>query len=90
MADDVLREEEELLRTQIAELNTTQKKHSYALAVEQVKDPDTYAALNWAFVAGLHHFYLGKWQRGVLNLLLMFIGALLILYSTADFGWYRL
>ena len=41
----------------------------------QVKDPDTYAALNWAFLAGLHHFYLGKWQRGLLNLVLMFISA---------------
>lgn len=74
--EESLRQEEEQLREQIAKLTSEQKKRYYALEVGQVKDPDTYAALNWAFLAGLHHFYLGKWQRGLLNLLLMFIGGL--------------
>ncbi|PKI12822.1 hypothetical protein [Colwellia sp. 12G3] len=77
MSENSLRQEEEQLREQIAELSNEQKKRYYALEVAQVKDPDTYAALNWAFLAGLHHFYLGKWQRGLLNLTLMFMGGLL-------------
>jgi len=81
MNAEALRQEEEQLREKIAQLTAEQKKHYYALEVEQVKDPDTYAVLNWAFLAGLHHFYLGKWQRGLINLLLMLFGALL--YFTA-------
>ncbi len=77
MTDEDLRQEEEQLRAQIAKLSAEQKKQYYALEVEQVKDPDTYAVLNWAFLAGLHHFYLGKWQRGLLNLVLMLIGVIL-------------
>ncbi len=77
MTDESLRQEEEQLRKEIGKLNAEQKKQYYALEVEQVKDPDTYAALNWAFMAGLHHFYLGKWQRGLVNLVLMALGALL-------------
>ncbi len=79
MIEKSLRQEEEQLREQITQLNSEQKKSYYALEVAQVKDPDTYAALNWAFLAGLHHFYLGKWQRGLLNLVLMLIGALFYL-----------
>jgi len=79
MIEKSLRQEEEQLREQIAQLNSEQKKCYYALEVAQVKDPDTYAALNWAFFAGLHHFYLGKWQRGLLNLVLMLIGVLFYL-----------
>lgn len=72
-----LRQEEEHLRAQIAQLSREQKQYYYALEVAQVKDPDTYAALNWAFIAGLHHFYLGKWQRGLANLIMMIIGGFL-------------
>lgn len=74
MSHESLRQEEERLREQVAKLSSEQKKHYYALEVALVKDPDTYAALNWAFLAGLHHFYLGKWRRGLLNLVLMLIG----------------
>ena len=76
MTAESLRQEEEQLRKQVAELSSEHKKQYYALEVAQVKDPDTYAVLNWAFLTGLHHFYLGKWQRGLLNLLLMFIGGI--------------
>ena len=79
MIEKSLRQEEEQLREQITLLNSEQKKCYYALEVAQVKDPDTYAALNWAFLAGLHHFYLGKWQRGLLNLVLMLVGVLFYL-----------
>jgi TM2 domain-containing membrane protein YozV len=78
-----LRQEEDQLREQIASLSLEQKKQYYAQELQQIKDPDTYAALNWFFVAGLHHFYLGKWQRGLVNILFMVIG--LILYFSSVF-----
>ncbi len=77
MTEEMLRQEEEALREQIYQLPVQQKKQYYALEVAQVKDPDTYAALNWAFVAGLHHFYLGKWLRGFFNIVLMISGIIL-------------
>ena len=69
-----LRLEENQLREQIALLTVEQKKQYYAQELQLIKDPDTYAALNWVFIAGLHHFYLGRWQRGLVNLALMFTG----------------
>jgi len=83
MTDDCLRQEEEQLRENISQLTDEQRKQYYVLEVEQVKDPDTYAVLNWAFLAGLHHFYLGKWLRGLFNLVLMLLGG--TLYFTALF-----
>ncbi len=77
MTEEMLRQEEEALREQIYQLSAAQKKQYYALEVAQVKDPDTYAALNWAFVAGLHHFYLGRWLRGLFNIVLMISGVIL-------------
>lgn len=76
-----LRIEENQLREQIAALSVEQKRQYYAQELKYIKDPDTYAALNWAFVAGLHHFYIGKWQRGLINLALIFSGALLYIYG---------
>jgi hypothetical protein len=72
-----LKNEEQDLIAQISQLTIAQKRHYYALEVELVKDPDTYTTLNWIFLAGLHHFYLGKWQRGILNLLLLLLGTAL-------------
>ncbi|GAA0823511.1 TM2 domain-containing protein [Colwellia sp. D2M02] len=79
MTNVLLKLEENRLREQISRLNLEQKRHYYNLEVENLKDPDTYAALNWLFVAGLHHFYLGKWKRGAINLGLMLLGCVFIL-----------
>ena len=65
--------EEESLRKAIRELSEDRRAEFYRQAGKAVKDPDTYAALNWFFIAGLHHFYLGRWQLGLLDL-----GALVI------------
>lgn len=76
-----LRKEENELRAKVAALSVAQKRRYYAQELQQIKDPDTYAALNWVFVAGLHHFYLGKWQKGLFNLILMFVGILLCIFT---------
>ncbi|NWO04147.1 MAG: TM2 domain-containing protein [Alteromonadaceae bacterium] len=60
--------EEESLRKAIRELSEDRRAEFYRQAGKAVKDPDTYAALNWFFIAGLHHFYLGRWQLGLLDL----------------------
>lgn len=80
-----LRLEENELRAKVAALSVEQKRAYYAQELQQIKDPDTYAALNWAFVAGLHHFYLGKWQKGLINLTLMIVGVLLCTFTPYTF-----
>ncbi|MDP3282573.1 MAG: TM2 domain-containing protein, partial [Nitrosomonas sp.] len=49
-------------------------------AEKELKDPDTYAALNALFVAGLHHFYLGQWVRGAINLFI-FVAGMVFLFA---------
>lgn len=71
-----LHEEEEQLRKQVRELSTEQRKQFYKLQEKQIKDPDTYAVLNYFFVAGLHHFYLRKYLWGSIDLTLMIVGIL--------------
>ncbi|MGV2873900.1 TM2 domain-containing protein [Colwellia sp. E150_009] len=78
---EALRLEENELRLRIAALSVEQKRLYYAQELQQIKDPDTYAALNWFFIAGLHHFYLGKWQKGVINLILMAAGVILCIFT---------
>lgn len=65
--------EEESLRKAIRELSEEQRADFYRHAGKAVKDPDTYAALNWFFIAGLHHFYLGRWQWGLIDIGALFV-----------------
>jgi len=77
--DEVNRREEEL-RQELRELPDDQRKRFYELAEIRVRDPDTYAVLNYLFIAGLHHFYLGKWVRGLFNLA-VFVGGVTLLFT---------
>lgn len=70
--------EEEQLRELAAALPDEQRKAFYQQLKPLLRDPDTYATLNWCFLAGLHHFYLGQWRRGLVNLLVFIMGALLL------------
>ncbi|RJE76963.1 hypothetical protein BGP78_01570 [Pseudoalteromonas sp. MSK9-3] len=74
MDDSILRAREDALRQSVSELPEDARKQYYQLELELIKDPDTYAVLNYFFAAGLHHFYLGKTLRGMINLVLMLIG----------------
>jgi TM2 domain-containing membrane protein YozV len=53
---------------------------------KKLKDPDTYAALNYIFIAGLHHFYLGKWQRGLLNIVVFWTGIICLFNGYTSIG----
>lgn len=65
---------EERLRQQAADLPDYQRQAFYQTLKQRLKDPDTYATLNWCFFAGLHHFYLGQWLRGLFNLVVSIAG----------------
>ncbi|MDO8271459.1 MAG: TM2 domain-containing protein [Gammaproteobacteria bacterium] len=73
--------EETELREQVSLLTPAQ--HEIYLQMEQslLKHPGTYATLNWFFLLGLHHFYLRRWPRGIIDLLLSSI-ALYVLFTT--------
>lgn len=72
--------EEERLRELAAALPDVQRQQFFQQLKRELRDPDTYATLNWCFLAGLHHFYLGQWRRGLFNLL-VFIAGLALLFS---------
>lgn len=78
MTFEQLRDEEEALRRQIRQLSDTQRKAYYRREGQRLKDPDTYAVLNYFFIAGLHHFYLGNRPRGLANLIVMIVGIILL------------
>jgi TM2 domain-containing membrane protein YozV len=70
--------EENRLRDAVSGLPDDARKLYYERLWGRTKDPDTYATLNWFLVAGLHHFYLGKTVRGMINLAVFAVGVVLI------------
>ena len=71
-------ETEEQLRKCVRALPDDKRLVFYQKAEQRLKDPDTYAALNYLFIAGLHHFYLGKWVRGLINITFFLAGVMLL------------
>ena len=85
---------EEELRVLARQLREPQRKAFYQTLARELKDPDTYAVLNFFFVAGLHHIYLKKYVRGCFNLFIMTCGVWLWLndsawgaYGGCEFDW---
>ncbi|MCG9647701.1 hypothetical protein [Vibrio brasiliensis] len=66
-----LEKNEDLLRSQVNSLPDDQKKEFYKRQSKRLKDPDTYATLNWFFLGGFHHCYLGKYSLFALELTLL-------------------
>lgn len=52
---------EDELRTRISQLSDEARKRFYNAQCTILKDPDTYATLNWLFLGGVHHLYLEKY-----------------------------
>ncbi|MCA3899653.1 TM2 domain-containing protein [Vibrio vulnificus] len=71
-----LEHNEELLRKQVKSLPEAQKKEFYDQQSKKLKDPDTYATLNWFFLGGFHHCYLGKYGLFILELALLTISVI--------------
>ena len=80
--DELVREEDEL-RSRVTALPPALRQEYYALEKKRIRDPDTYAVLNYFILGGLHHFYLGHHLFGVINFSTLLLG--LILWSIG--GW---
>lgn len=52
---------EDALRQQVNALPLPKRQAFYQSQSRQLKDPDTYAVLNWGFLGGLHHLYLRQY-----------------------------
>ena len=74
LQEESVRKEAEQLRHKVESLSNQQRVDYFTRFTEQVKDPDTYATLNWFFLTGLHHFYLGNYMPGLINLCVMLVG----------------
>lgn len=83
--DEALQKEESI-RVRVSLLDDSKRKLYYARLNKALKDPDTYAVLNWIFLAGLHHFYLKKYVRGIVNLVLFLIGIALLVNKFYLYG----
>ena len=75
------------LKEKVSNLSDEQRKHYYSLLEPALKDHDTYAVLNYLLVAGLHHFYLGKFLRGAINLIILASGIGLIIFTHICVRW---
>ena len=80
-------ENEEELRVAIQNLSDKNRRIFYKSVKKKVKDPDTYAALNWFFITGIHHFYLGRWIMGFVDLIVLIIGIVLMLSGEIEIGF---
>lgn len=83
--DDVDRQEE-LLRNKLADLPDEKRKGYYKTVKGKIKDPDTYAVCNYLFVVGLHHFYLGNWRRGCIDLGIFLAGLIFFMFGEFIIG----
>jgi len=71
--------EEDRLRAAAASLPDRERAAFYREAQRRLRDPDTYAVLNWFFMVGLHHFYLGRYGRGLMDIGLVAAGIMLMM-----------
>jgi TM2 domain-containing membrane protein YozV len=78
---EIVENKEEELRDLACELPDDKRAIYYKQLDKRLKDPDTYAVLNYIFIAGLHHFYLGKWIRGLINITVFWLGVALLFFG---------
>ena len=83
---EAIEEDEERIRRWVRELPDEQRLRFFKQTEQRLKDPDTYATLNYLFIAGLHHFYLQKWVRGSINLSIFLWGVMLLFTGLAGLG----
>jgi len=74
-----LDEDEEKIRIRVRALSDEQRLIFFSQTEKRLKDPDTYAALNFFFITGLHHFYLEKNVHGTINVVVFLLGVIVII-----------
>lgn len=87
---EAIQEDEERIRKLVRELTDEKRLQFFKQTEKDLKDPDTYATLNFLFIAGLHHFYLGKWLRGLINFTVFLLGAILLFSPAVVMGAFLL
>lgn len=85
-SQEAIREDEERIRQRVRALPDDKRLQFFKRAEQALKDPDTYAVLNYLFIAGLHHFYLGKPLRGTINLCIFIAGTVMLFTGLAGSG----
>ena len=85
-----IQEEEERIRKLVRELPDDKRLQFFQQVEKDLKDPDTYATLNFLFIAGLHHFYLGTWFRGLVNFSIFLLGGILLFTPVVILGVFLL
>lgn len=74
--------EEHELREQIRSLPDVQRHYYHRLESRRLKSPARYLTLNRLFPLGLHHFYLRRWVRGLINISLTASGLVMLLATS--------
>lgn len=74
------------LREQVVLLTEAQRSAYLQLERAAFKRPSIYVALNGLFFVGAHHFYLRRWFRGVINLLIGITAVSLLLSGQVLYG----
>ena len=85
-SQETIRENEERIRQRVRALPDDKRLQFFKQAEQELKDPDTYAVLNYLFIAGLHHFYLGKPLHGTINLCIFITGTIMLFTGLAGAG----
>jgi len=81
-------QQEQALRLKVRQLEDAQRVAFYEQIKPRLRDPDTYAVLNWFFISGMHHFYLGRWFWGVVDLIALAIGIGLMVGGFVGVGFW--
>lgn len=80
---------EEALRAQVNALPEAKKKAFYKAQTLELKDPDTYATLNYFLVGGFHHFYIGNMRTFAIEFGLLVMSILVLIFAN-DIAFYDL
>ena len=70
--------EEETLRQRVRDLPDAARARFYSEAGERLRDPDTYAVLNFSLICGIHHLYLRRYALWLFELVLGVLGIVLL------------
>lgn len=87
---DQVQQREEEFRQNLRDLDDEERANFYRIYNKKLRDPDTYAVLNWLFLTGMHHAYLGRWVRGLINLSVMIAGIILLFSENAQVGFWMI
>lgn len=90
LRQDQVQQREEEFRQKLRDLSDEERANFYRIYNKKLRDPDTYAVLNWLFLTGMHHFYLGRWLRALVNLSVMIVGILLLFGEQAHVGFWMI